>query len=666
MNGSAFRFAAVNVALAVGLTGCGRPSAEPESVGQVVPSTPEKVSVPPAVPRPPAAPPRPVDARQEKVNRVSRTLMAALGPLPDFDTAPEFRVLDSDDINAFATARLAGEGVGAKVVPVVVVVRGLLDKCVHDPNDPEGDDDRLALVIGHEISHLRLGHVTQPTPGSTDLVQTAFGRAREVDADTAGAELALRAGYSIRRGRTAFSRLRALGLNYSSFEGLGVDHPSWDDRMTVLDKGQANLWKAMAAFQNGVFFLAFEQYGSAETCFAAVTREFPKCPEGWANLGAARLMRYCDGLKTDDLRGRGIGQPAVAAFYQRPASLEGAVRGTDQRLWNEAVDALQRSLKLDPSSGLARANLGLAYLLDPSGTRAEDAAKQFREAAPRVASDTTDSPLMQVAATVNASVAERAGGRPGEVKERLGEAETLIVQQRKGLPDAPATGSVVLAFMYNRALLLADSDNQAQRETAAAQFERYLTLAEPTSPWWPLAYERYQSLCAKLNRKTKPKEALASPDREPEYRLATAVKLGADLVSLGEPVSDVTGRLGEGQVVPVVRGTDLVRRKYPALGAELLTADRVLAIFLVAPSAPPLSLRRPGTGAGEVTLRVGMAKAEFEKALAGKEAAEVSVDQAGEHYHYYADPGVGAKIIGDKVTELVVTQMPHRPRLAAK
>jgi hypothetical protein len=56
-----------------------------------------------------------------------------------------------------------------------------------------------------------------------------------------------------------------------------------------------------------------------------------------------------------------------------------------------------------------------------------------------------------------------------------------------------------------------------------------------------------------------------------------------------------------------------------------------------------------------------MARAEFELALADKESKEVAVDLPGEQYHYYPDPGVGARLAGERVTELVVTQMPRRP-----
>jgi hypothetical protein len=121
-------------------------------------------------------------------------------------------------------------------------------------------------------------------------------------------------------------------------------HPSWTDRLTLLDKEQAQLWQAMSAFENGVFFLLVEQYPSAESCFRQVTREFPQCHEAWTNLGDSLLMQYCDKLQADDVRQFNVGQLAVGAFYNRSESLEGMVRGPDKRLWNEAVAALGKIL----------------------------------------------------------------------------------------------------------------------------------------------------------------------------------------------------------------------------------------------------------------------------------------------------------------------------------
>ena len=109
-----------------------------------------------------------------------------------------------------------------------------------------------------------------------------------------------------------------LDLDYSSFEGLGKDHPSWKDRIALLDEEQAPLWHAMAAFQTAPTSWSPSSTAPPSACFRAVTREFPACHEAWANLGYALLMRYCDGLEVDDLRRFDLGQLAVGGFYRHP------------------------------------------------------------------------------------------------------------------------------------------------------------------------------------------------------------------------------------------------------------------------------------------------------------------------------------------------------------
>ena len=62
---------------------------------------------------------------------------------------------------------------------VVVCYRGLLDKVV------QGDADRIAYVLGHEIAHHVLGH-TRELPAKTDFLGATFTRAQELEADREG------------------------------------------------------------------------------------------------------------------------------------------------------------------------------------------------------------------------------------------------------------------------------------------------------------------------------------------------------------------------------------------------------------------------------------------------------------------------------------------------
>jgi hypothetical protein len=232
-------------------------------------------------------------ADRDLVDQVKRRLLAVTEPVAGIAWPPTFpKPRDDDEIQAFAYDASKDN----QVRPEIVVYTGLLHRVV------QGNADRLAFILGHELGHVILKHIQQSTPGKTDVVKLVFTREQEIAADAKGMELTLAAGYSKKGALGAIRRFIDLDLDYSSFEGLGKDHPSWKDRIALLDKEQAPLWHAMAAFHDGIYFLVTEQYGSAERCFRAVTREFPACHEAWANLGYALLMRYCDGLEVDDLR----------------------------------------------------------------------------------------------------------------------------------------------------------------------------------------------------------------------------------------------------------------------------------------------------------------------------------------------------------------------------
>ena len=270
---------------------------------------------------------------RDLVERVSHRLLAVTDSVPDYYIwPPTFGVLDDEkEIQAHAFAHHED----GKALPRVEVWTGLLHQVI------QGDPDRLALILGHELGHVTLRHIVREPRGQTPFVQTVFTREQEIAADRKGIELTLRAGYSHRRALKGFQRMIDLGFEYSPLEGLRLDHPSLKDRLTYLDKDQSALWRAMGAFDDGRYFLLYEQYGSAERCFRAVTREFPNCYEAWANLGDALLMRYCDSLETDDLRRFELGQLVVGGFYHRPESLEEKIRGVNEGLWRDAVGALR-------------------------------------------------------------------------------------------------------------------------------------------------------------------------------------------------------------------------------------------------------------------------------------------------------------------------------------
>jgi tetratricopeptide (TPR) repeat protein len=598
---------------------------------------------------------------RELLDQVSRRLVAVMDPLPKFVLRPLFDIENRDGPNAYATARIEGEGNDAKVQPRVVVYRGLLEHVIRSEDDPDGDADRLAFIVGHELGHVVLAHIVRPPAGKTEFVQQIFSRQQESAADLKGMELAVKAGYSCRRGRTALERMGELGLTYSSFEGLGEDHPSWSDRLALLDKEQAPLWKAMSAFENGAFFLLVEQYGSAEGCFRAVTNEFPKCPEAWANLGDALLMQYCDALDTADLRSFDVGQMAVGGFYHRPESLETLRRGVNKEQWNEAVAALHKALELKADLLLATANLGVAYLVCPTGQDVETATSYLQDAATRVESDEAMDPLMRAAVLVNAGVADLAGGRTNDSARRFDQAAEVGRAFAGQFSTIPAMRSLSCAMLYNRALLLAASRDAAEQRQAVPHFERYLRINSLASSWWPLAYERYAKLCRHLKAPAKPKGELAegTPTR---YRTLTSVKLKSGaMVTLSEPLADVTARLAEGQAVPVIPDRSLLRLHYPAHGIEILATDRVVAVCLRGPKAPALPVQVVGPGGTTTALHVGMAEQKLDRILRDEDYDLRQFDRPGVRYRFYPRLGLAVRVGKNQIEELVLARIPRRP-----
>ncbi len=603
------------------------------------------------------------------MKEVSKRLLAVADPPAGLAWPPTFTVVEEDAINAFASARLEFDDKEKgekrfKVRPFVVIFSGMMSQIIKTEKDPDpaGAADRLAYILGHELSHITLKHITPPRDQKTEFTRLVFSRDQEIAADVTGAELALKAGYSIRKGMETIRRMQKLGLEYSSFEGLNAGHPSWNDRLAHLGRDQAKLWKTMSAFHNGTYFMMCEQYVAAEACFRRVTAEFPKCHEAWTNLGYALLMQYCDGLDTNDLRQFQLGQIIVGGFYRRPQSLEPPTRGRDEKLWEEAVAALQKSLALKPDQLLAQADLGIAYLVHPSGKPDLKKAQSYlQDAANRAAKDDTLEPWMRATILVNAGVADLAGQRTEECARRFEQGEQLGRRSFTGgrqLAVAPGFG---LALLYNQALLLAGSPDKPKRAKALEHFETYLVVANPASAWWSLAYERYTALCKEQGKTPTPKKELAS-DTKARYRMLTSLKLASGTVlTLSEPLTAAVRSLGES--VPVAARTKLTRVRYPQHGVEVLATDTILAICLLGPKAPPVPLQSRGAGAPTQSLVIGMARADLDKMLGDQLYDFRALDDPNQTYRFYGALGPGVRLEKDTVAELVIAQLPRRQAL---
>jgi predicted Zn-dependent protease len=190
---------------------------------------------------------------EDRINRYVNTLgqtLAAASDKPEIFRGYHFLVLDSDDINAFATP--GGH---------IFVTRGLVRCCT--------SEDALAAVLAHEIGHVQLRHgmesiekarITEAltviategakTLGSNEvaqltesfsgvisdivnsLINNGYSRAFEYEADQASVQLVRRVGYNpeglIDMLNVMGERLNPGGLDFSK------THPSPKDRISEI------------------------------------------------------------------------------------------------------------------------------------------------------------------------------------------------------------------------------------------------------------------------------------------------------------------------------------------------------------------------------------------------------------------------------------------------
>jgi tetratricopeptide (TPR) repeat protein len=564
------------------------------------------------------------------------------------------------EFNAYASAhKLCGaeeDPKTGKIRPVVMITQGFLDRIV------KGDEHSLAVIMGHELAHLTKDHVSGDRKGESAVVILSFGRDEEIEADLSGMRYAISSGYPYRKGvAKSFKEMRLLA-KYSSFEGLNATHPTWEERLVFLDREQAKLWSAMTAFQNGYAFLEMEQYQSAQQCFKAVTAEFPDCHEAWANLGYARLMQYCDALEYDDLMRYGIGQIVTGGFYGRPDSLEAKVRGTDEKLWKDAVKALEKALDLKAEQSLPRSSLGIAYLVHPEGKDIKTAKKWFAQAIDQFKNDPElrRNPIGLASVLVNAGVADLADGKADEASFKFQDAEDIAKSERL----TTVVRTMEDAILYNQALVLARSKEKEDKQRAFRDFEIYLNRNAPDTAWWPIAYTHYNKLGKELDIKARTRSSFFRKPAPQDLRVIASVTIGKEVITLSDPVKDAVRRLGEddGEPIPLYPDSKIVRWRFVDQGIDLLAKDKVLAIFLTSKKSPPVTLRPIGLGGEAKELKVGMGEDNAKFLLKEQlcDRSQRAIADARTTYHFYPLLGLAVRYGNARVEEIAIAQMPRR------
>src|SRR5581483_8267949 len=579
---------------------------------------------------------------------------------PDkYSFPPKFFIKPSSEqeLNAYASSH---ERHGAtfdpdqrKIRPVVMVTQGYLHKVI------KGDEAILAAIMGHEIAHLTKEHIENRAKAETALLFVAFTREQEIEADLEGMRYAVAAGFPYKGGIASAIREMKTLPGFTSFEGLKGTHPSWEERLAFLDREQPKLWSSMAAFSNGATFLHLEQYAAAEQCFRGVIKEFPDCYEAWANLGCALLMQYCDALEVDDLRRFGVGHIVAGCFYERPGSLDEKVRGIDEKLWKEAVKTLQRSLSLKSDLVLPRACLGLAYLVHPAGSDGKEAARWFGEALVHFKNDpgAKNDRLSLAALLTNSGVADLAAGNLRDAENKFVTANGIVTKMK--LTNMVA--SIEDAILFNLGLVDSAGD-PGKKKQALKEFQVYLNQGTPSSAWWKLAYSRYADLGKDLGLAVPAKEVVLK-SRGQVDRVVTSITVGDKSLFLSEPMDDALGLLGRQTAVqvPLYPGAKIVRWRFPDKGIDVLGKEKVLAIFLNKPAAPPIKLQGQGLGAQGRELRVGMSEADAQEALQKNrpDNSQQLLTTKNQGYKFYPELGLAVRVQEGRIVEIALAQIPR-------
>lgn len=593
---------------------------------------------------------------EEMATKIFNKLLAVITNVPpDVPWPPKF-VYDgaNREINAYA-------GYDNDGVPTVWITAGIMDKIA------QGNEEIVAYIIGHEMGHHLGKHVGKADP---DAVQ----RQEELEADKLGMEIVLKAGYSYRAVEEAMKAMKYKSGDYSTFESVASSHPSWTERLAALDLEKAFLWRSLAAFETGIYFLFYENFEAAEACFHNVLKEFPDCYEAYANLGYAQLMRYLDQLEDQDLKYFNVNQIIIGSFYKKPVSIENQVRGIDEDLWFKAIDNFKAALRINPNLSLVKSNLGIAYMFDPRKKSLGDAERAFAESLDEMSKDPNIDPYITSIVYVNAGAVDVALNKSELALQKVNQAEQIFkdasakytsaseIYSGFSMPSMSNTvnynlKSILNTIALNKILLeyKTKTTDAAYMKDAVAQLERYLMNNHKESIWWKLAYERYQDVCKSAGAIPKSVTQLDSKSKV-NVKPVQSITIGDKILYIAITTKEASEILGDVVVVPVIKEKKIANVIARAKGIEMLSDGKILAIVLTEGYKDAIEF--DGLKNIKYTLRVGMSREEAVKILDDDNDLTyqmMSIPGRNSRFRFYRELGIGVSFDKGKVTEIIIT-----------
>lgn len=587
------------------------------------------------------------------VKNVPPELAATWPPKLDYQ-ADEKKV-----VNAYA-------GFNDEGYPVVIVTQALMDVVIR------GNEEFIAYILAHEIGH----HLGMHPKNLTNYVES---RSMEFEADKYGMEIVLRAGYSFRTVRETMIAMKSILGDYSTFEASASTHPSWTERLEALDSEKQFLWRSLAAFENGVYFLFYENYEAAEVCFKKAIREFPDCYEAYANLGYAQLMQYLDKLEYEDVRSFNINQIIYGSFYRKAVSIEqSSIRGIDEEIWWNAIGNFKEALRINPNMSLVKTNLGIAYLFDPRKKSLGQAEKFFAESIDEIALDESIDQYLVSIVYLNSGVVDATQNKNQEALAKFENAKSRYENAQKqgfamnnesntdrGFSSVVGYDVKSLAAVIDLNSIILESSSKSENpqfvKNAINEFEKYFRNHYPGSIWWKLAYENYTALCKKAALTPKSEEQLVTSSRA-SVKPVQGIKVGSNLLLLSTPINEALKMFdGEAEVLPVVKERKIMAYVYANLGIEIISDTKIVSIVLNSNYKEPLEFQ--GVKGNKYQLKIGMTRKEVEKLLLDENDLiymKIQIPGKSATYFFCYELGVGIAYENGVVSEILITQNRYR------
>jgi tetratricopeptide (TPR) repeat protein len=574
------------------------------------------------------------DFTQADLEKMVTELDHVIPENPKYEYPVNCTIVESDEVNAYATVKKDDTGLRASMVVYTGLVKNI-----------GGDQRLIRAVVAHELSHLSRGHLDDLDPAARDL-RNLWTRQQEFEADKYGAKALVDAGYSKKDMVDMLLFLdRQNPRDGGWLEGLTADHADAKARAAEIADDPSAL-KALVSFDTALAFEDARSHIYAQKMFNYAAEQWPSLTDAYINAGECALLYYYDNLPlaVRDQWWRPDFGPLITNPHVYPQGIK--VEDEDRKRWKDAMSAIDTAVTKNPGNEEAEALLALGYVLEPdSKPDAVNAGIKWFDA--------------EALATKDEATRLRFANNAAVGYSQLGNftkaTETLMNAQRGSNVFNPALGE-------NLGLVGPTSASKDDNTLAANVLFTWLNNTPQTSDRWDVVKKTFDDICTKAGIQAnaiKPK---------PGY-LCQVMTLVSDNKEIGLllPVDAITKFIGAPQdtITFADKWPDLTELRWSDGALTMLTErNEIMRVTSYVPGAY-LNLKPTDTTSQSAwQVKVGMSKDELSKILDPSTAVpkDLAKGDKVESWSYFADLGIGVLLEGDVVTGITVTPVQYETK----